>query len=84
MDFHPGPTLPLAQFESACLTGDVKVPVSASRPAGELALADDDQAVPATFREGLLGGYRQGEFQHQMRDHPRTASSVRKRAESGA
>lgn len=73
MDFDPGSTLPLAQLDSACLAWDVEVPVSAPGPTGELAMAGDHEAVPATLSQGLLGGYRQSEFQHQMRDRIPTA-----------
>lgn len=73
MYFHPGSPPPLAQLESACLTGNVKVPVSAPGPTCELAVAGDHQAVPATLRQGLLGGYGQSEFQHRLRDRIPTA-----------
>src|SRR5207247_4620505 len=56
MHVHPDAVLPLVQLQRSRPAGEPKMPVMTARTSGQLALASDLHAAPATFVKDLPRG----------------------------
>jgi len=66
MHLHPHSVLPFAQLQSAWTAWHAEVPMMASGPPSQFALASDDKTAPPALVEDLPNAELEIEFEHGL------------------